>query len=357
MNARVAAILVVLLVVLGGGALVYQQQEAARQPANLGTLGQLLFKELKAADIAAIRIVEPNATLTLQRKETGWVIAERDGFPADLAKVRDFVLKAIGLKIGQSEPIGEKDRARLNLDASATQAEFSGADGKPLARLLLGKKYFKQEPENPQKAAGDGRFVMLPADTKTLLLVSDPLAQATARTADWIDRRSFEVDKIKSLELRTPDGSGWRIERNADNADWKLAGAKSGEKLEISKANSASYSLSLLELADVAPKDAKDTGLDHPTLITAATLDGLAYVIKVGKLQGESYYIAFQSSGELAKEGGDKERAERIRKLEERLPREKLLAGHVLLIPKSRLDDTLKKRDELLERKTGEKKK
>lgn len=356
MSPRVAAVLVVLLVVLGGGALIYQQQEAARRPANAGTLGQPLLKELKAADIATIRIVEPTATLTLRRKESGWDIAERDGFPADLVKLRDFVLKAISLKIGQSEPIGEKDRSRLNLDAAATQVEFNGADGKPLARLLVGKKYFKQEPENPQKAAGDGRFVMLPADTKTVFVVSDPLAQASARTADWIDRGSFQVEKIKTLELRYPDGSGWRIERAADNADWKLAGAKPGEKLEVTKANSASYSLSLLELADVAPKDAGDTGLDKPTLVNAATLDGLNYAIKVGKLQGDSYYVSFQSSGELAKPGADKDRAERIGKIEQRLPREKLLSAHVLLIPKSKLDDTLKKRDELLEKKDQGKK-
>jgi len=41
--------------------------------------------------------------------------------------VREFVLKAIELKVGQSEPIGEKDRARLNLDASGTQIEFAAS--------------------------------------------------------------------------------------------------------------------------------------------------------------------------------------------------------------------------------------
>ena len=58
------------------------------------------------------------------------MIAERGDFPADTGKVREFVLKAIGLKIGQSEPLGEKDRARLNLDASGTKVEFKAADGK-----------------------------------------------------------------------------------------------------------------------------------------------------------------------------------------------------------------------------------
>src|SRR5205807_6921955 len=107
MNARIAAVLVVLLAIIGGGALYYYQQERSRQPANAGALGQPLLKDLKVAEIASIRIVAPKATLTLQRKDEGWVIAERDGFPADLGKVRGFVLQALGLKVGQSEPIGE----------------------------------------------------------------------------------------------------------------------------------------------------------------------------------------------------------------------------------------------------------
>ncbi len=354
MNARLALIFVVLLAILGGGALLYYQKENARRPENVSTLGRNLFKDLKAADIAAIRIVEPQATLTVQRKDERWGLAERDGFPADVAKVREFVLQVLALKVGQSEPIGDKDRARLNLDQSGTQVEFAAADGKALGRLIVGKKYFKREVENPEKARADGRFVALPADLKTVYLVSDPLAQATARSSAWIDRASFQVEKVKTLELRYPDAGGWRIERDADNSDWRLAAAKPGEKLDTSRANAASYSLSLLELADVAPKDAKDTGLDNPATIDATTLDGLAYSIKVGKLVQDNYYVTFSSSGTPVKNDKD---AERLKKLEERLPREKLLSEYVLLVPKNKLEDTLKKRADLLEKKEDANKK
>jgi hypothetical protein len=344
-NARFAAILVVLLAVLGGGALVYQHQERTQRPDNVATLGRALFKDLKAADIAAIRIAEPKNTLTVQRKDERWVIAERADFPADLAKVREFVLKVIGLKVGQSEPLGEKDRARLNLDASGTQVAFLGADAKPLGTLIVGKKYFKREVENPDKALPDGRFVGLPGESGTAYLVGDPLAQASTKTAEWIDRSSFQVEKVKTLEVRYPGGGGWRIERMADNAEWKLADANPGEKLDISRANAASYSLSLLELADVAPKDApadtKMSGLDQPVLINATTLDGASYAIKVGKLAGENYYVTFSASG-IKPEAKDAERA-------------KLLSQHVLLIPKSKLEDTLKKRSDLLEKRNEKK--
>ena len=201
MNARVAAILVVLLAVLGGAALLYQREQGARRPDNAAALGRTLLKDLQAADIAAVRIVEPKATLTVQRKDDRWVIAERADFPADLAKVREFVLKAIGLKVGQSEPLGEKDRARLNLDpASGTRIEFKAADGKDLAVFTVGRKYFKREVDNPGKAIPDGRFIALPGEPGTAYLVGDPLTQASAK-----DFKQTLANALRLLDIKAPE--------------------------------------------------------------------------------------------------------------------------------------------------------
>ena len=336
MSARIVAILVVLLVVLGGAALLAQREDSTQRPQNAATLGQPLLKDLKAADIAKIRIVEPKSALTLERKGDSWVIVEREDFPADFTKVREFVVKVVGLRVTQSEPVGEKDRARLNLDASATQLEFVGADGKPLSRLLIGKKLFRSEPENPEKAPGDGRFVMSPGDDKTVLMISDPLVQATTKTSEWIDKRSFQIEKVKTLEVRYPGGEGWRLARAGENAEWKLADQKPGEKVDSSKANAATYSLGLLDLADVAPKDAtpEAAGLDKPTRLSATTLGGLSYGARIGKLEGDNYYVKLDFGG---------------------AEKDKVFAQHVLLISKSRLEDTLKKRAELLEKKDTKK--
>ncbi len=360
MSARGLLILVVLLVVVGGGALLYQRQQANERPQNAALLGKPLLKDLRAVDVSVIRIVQPKSALTVQRKEDGWVIAERDGFPADVAKVRDFVIGMLELKVGQTVPLGPQDRARLNLDDpgkkdGGTLVELDAQDGKPLARLIVGKKYFKRDVENADKAPADGRFLALPNDPATAYIVSDPLAQASTKTADWIDRTSFQVENVKTLEVRFPDDGGWKIERSGDNAGWSLAGAKPGEKLDVGKANSASYSLSLLELADVAPPEAKKndalTGLDKPTIVNATTLDGLAYTLRIGKAEDDNDFVSFSLSG--AVQGNEND--ERIKKLKDRLPREKRLSDYVLLIPKSRFDDTLKPRAELLEKKPAKK--
>jgi hypothetical protein len=356
MNARFAGVLFILLIAIGGGALLVREQQASRPSAGTGTIGQPLLKDLQASQVAAIVIREPKAAITIARKDERWTIAERGGFPADVEKVRDFVVKAMALKVGQSEPIGEKDRARLLLDASGTVIEFLGAEGKPLAKLTAGKKYFKTEPENAEKANGDGRYVALPGEEKRVIVVSDPLSLASTRSADWISKAGFAAEKVKVMEVRFADGAGWKIERSGDNADWKLAGARGDEKLDVTRANAASYSLSLIELADVAPADAKpeDAGLDKPTLVTATTLDGLSYTLKVGKLSGDNYYASIAIAGTPKPEGKDAE--ERLKKINERLPREQALAGYVILIPKSKLDDILKKRAELLVRKEEKKK-
>jgi len=88
---------------------------------------------------------------------------------------------------------------------------------------------------------------------------------------------------------------------------------------------------------DAGAKDVKDTGLDKPTLVNVTTLDGASYAIKVGRTMGEDYFVTFTSSRDDA--------------------REKKLSAYTLLVPKSKLEDTLKPRAELLEKKPAAKKK
>ncbi len=349
MNARIAGILVLLLALLGGGALYYQSLQRER-PSAAGTLGKPLLAGLKVADVAAVAIREPQGAITLERKESGWAVAERGGFPADVERVREFLLKAIELKIGQAEPVAPADRKRLQLDDAATRVEFRGADGKPLSVLLAGRKYFKSEPENAEKAAGDGRFVMLPGEEKTVYIVSDPLAQATTKSAEWVARNGFSAEKARSVEMTRPAGDGWKLERASEDEAWKLAGAKAGEKVDLPKANAAAYALANLDIADVAPKDVKpeETGLASPTVLAATTFDGLTYTLKVGALKGDNYYATAAVAGEPKPQGKDAE--ERAKKLAERLPRERALARHTLLVAKSRIEDALKPRAELLAR-------
>ena len=356
MNARIAAVLVVLLAALGGGALLVHQQERARQPTAAHALGQPVLPGLQAADVATLVIRETGATLTLQRRDENWAIAERAGFPADLERVRQLVLAVLGLKAGAIEPIGDQDRARLGLDGKGTQLEFRGADGKTLATLVVGKKYFKRQPENPEQAPGDGRFVMRPETPGTVIVVADPLALATAQSATWVAKTGFGAERVRGMEVDFAGGGKWRVERPRVEGDWKLTPLYAGEKLDVLRANSATYSLNRVEIADVAAPGMRPevTGLDKPVTVVASTFDGLTYTLKLGKLRGDDYFATLWVSGEPQPSGPDA--AERAKSIAARLPGERALAGHVLLIARSKFEDVLKKRAEVLEKKdTGKK--
>jgi hypothetical protein len=80
----------------------------------------------------------------------------------------------------------------------------------------------------------------------------------------------------------------------------------------------------------------------------------MTYTIKIGKPRGEDYYVSVWVSGEPNVTGPDAEK--RAKALAERLPRERALAGQVLLIARSKFEDVLKKRAELLEKKDPAKK-
>lgn len=352
MNRRVVAILVMLGLVMAGTALLVEKRERATTPA--GELGQPLLKDLKAAQVASISVREPKAALTLERKGERWTIAEKHGFPADLGRVTELVIKSIGLRVGRFEALGEKDRVRLELaepgkEGAGTLVEFRGADGKPLARLLVGKKYFKREPDDPARAPADGRFVLLPEDPKSVYTVADPLALATAKSSEWIAKEGIAIERVKSLEVKFADGGAWKIERATDGPDWKLHGAKPGEKADTSKANAASYSLNGLTIEDLAAGKPGELGLDNPALLTASTFEGLTYTLRIGRLADDKYPVQVQIEGELA--ASNTPAGKPAGKSPERLERERALKDYVLLVQKSKLDDTLRKRGELLEQK------
>ncbi len=403
MNKGLAAILGLLALVMGVGAVVtLRDQGASSTPATESKLGQPLLPQLKAAEVARIIIREPRATITLEKKNDRWVINERGGFSADLDKVTEMVVKAIEIKTGQVEGIGEKDRARMQLvaplaatpaasasaEGTATSVVFAGADGKTLAELWLGKKYFKTAPEgDATKAPGDGRFVMLPADQTRVLVVADPLKQATANAGDWIAREGVVIENIKSLEVKLPDG-GYRVSRAIMDTPWELDGTAnaakpaasakdgkgsspaSGTTLDQSRANNASYALAKLDLEDTAAAGT-DTGFDKGSEIIASTYDGLEYRIKVGRLDGTRYaaQVAVQGdpsrpapsapANEKAEDKDKREKAfaEQTKTLNARIAREKALGPFTLLIAKPKFDDVLKPREAMLQQPVKDAKK
>src|SRR5215210_8463167 len=149
MNRKQFLVLVVVLLVLGGAGLAMFWQDIAAYRTAGSQIGGKLLPTLKMADLAQVELRDAKNRVTLVRKESHWVVQERDGYPADFKAISDLAIKLSDLKIVQADTVGESLLPRVELvepgkgEGAGTQVELKDAAGKTLANVVLGKTILK----------------------------------------------------------------------------------------------------------------------------------------------------------------------------------------------------------------------
>jgi hypothetical protein len=215
----------------------------------------------------------------------------------------------------------------------------------------------------------DGRYVMVGQDSGSVAVISDPLSDVEPKPKDWLNKDFFKVEKPRSISVTYPDATNsWKVTRETESGDWKLADAKDNENLDTSKASSFSYALSSPSFNDVAVgATPEQSGLGEPTVIRMETFDGFQYALNVGNEKDSSRYMIVSVSADLPKErmAGpdekpedkerlDKEFAESQKTLQEKLAREKSFEKWTYLVSSGTVDSLLKDRHEMLAEKETE---
>jgi len=377
MNRKQFILLLAVLGVLGAIGIGLVWQDLAVYRASGAKIGAKLLPKLKIADVAQVRLQDSKHEVTLVRKEKSWVVQERGGYPASFQEISDLLIKLVELKVTQSEHVGASLWPRVELadpgkgDGVGTAIEFKDAAGKPLARLVLGKKVLKKDPMNPLPAAKDGvpagRYVRVDGAGDIIVVVSDPLEKAVAEPGRWLNREFFKAERIRTLAVGQGGGAPrWMIARAEEWGQWKFAAG--GGDLNPSAAVSATNKLSALTFKDVAV-DPKALAAGKPVFVVATTFDGLSYAVRLTRVaKGDDYLLGFTVTGELPKqraaekgekpeekERRDKEFSEARKRMAERIAAEKALAKWTYVIAGSEVEPLLKSRDDMLAPKRGEK--
>src|SRR6185503_6008662 len=224
---------------------------------------------------------------------------------ASFQEISDLLIKLVELKVTQSEQVGASLLPRVELaepgakEGAGTLIEMKDGAGKPLARLIIGKKVLKKDPMNPLPAAKDGvpagRYVLPPNAKDTVVVVSDPLNSVSASPGRWLNKEFFKADRIRSLAVG-PEGAApaWKIARVEEWGQWKFAGG--GGNLNPGAAVSATNKLGSLSFEDVAADGNTETA-GKPVVAVAETFDNLVYRVKAAKLKnGKDYLVGFTVS-------------------------------------------------------------
>jgi hypothetical protein len=254
--------------------------------------------------------------------------------------------------------------------------QFSGQNGKPIKTLFLGKQHLKKSGQaSPfgEEDLGwpDGRYVKAD-DSDTVAVISEPLENTEPTPEAWLNKDFIRIQKAKSIEVDFPKATNsWKLVRDTESSDWKLADAKPGEQLDPSKTASVSYPLDAPTFADVLPgTNLEETVTNRPTVVKIDAFDGFNYTVRVGPKTRDDYPVTVAVAAEIPKErvpGKDEKPADKAKldqefkdqrqKLEEKLKQEQSYAPWTYLVSSWAIDPLLKERPQLLVEKKEQAKK
>jgi hypothetical protein len=385
MNRKQLLILLVVVVVLGAAGWLRYQQTRSSWESSGKNIGGKLLAGLQINDVAAILIKAGTNELNLVKKDI-WQVKERNNYPANYGEISSFLLKAEGLKVSQTEELGPSQFGRYKLLSpgpgtnTATLLELRDQNGKTLKSLLLGKEHKHKAAESRPSPMGDmgdegfpdGRYVMVGADAKTVALVSDPMSNVEPNPGSWLNKDFFKVEKVRAIAVTYPVATNsWKVSRDSETAEWKLADAKPGEQLDSSKTSGFASALSSPSFNDVyTGAQPESLGLDKPTVVTLSTFDDFTYTLTAGQKTNDIVALTLSVAADLPKARTpgkdekpddksrlDKEFKDKQKKLEDKLAQEKRYENWKYLVSGWTLDSVLKERGQLLVEKKEEPKK
>ena len=302
MTTKNLVILGAVAAVLGGAAYFCNSGRRMKAPSVNGK------PVLPAFDVSEVARVEIGGAkkLTLAASDKGWTVETLFGYPADITKIRENLLKLKDLTVGQTAK-GQK------IDPG-TPGELKDAKGKVLASTTLGGQHMSKPKGQAAQFGGggypDGRYVKF---GDGVVLVKETLDAFDGDPKKWCESRICSVPS-SDVKAVTYAKGGETVKLTRKDSKWTLEGLGPKEELDTSKTYSLDSALSYLDFNGVADpkKPEAEFGFATGAVYTVALKDGKTYTAKVGGASGSDRYFkvsaAFSPVGTNATENAKLEK-------------------------------------------------
>jgi len=238
-------------------------------------------------DVGAITLTgaDNKVLATLKRGSDGWGVAEKANYPADVAKIREFLLKLDQATLIEQKTSNAKRYAELGVD------DVSGKDAKGVLVEIAGlAQPMKLIVGNFNGAGGGGTFVRRAGDAQSWL-ASGNLTLAK-NTADWEKRDLADIAaaRLRSIVLTNAEGKTLKTYKDArGDANFKVADVPAGREVSSEfVANSLGSVLSGLRADDAMPaKDAAPP--EKPRKAVFSAFDGVVIDVTAWEKDGKDY--------------------------------------------------------------------
>ena len=223
MTTKNLVILGAVAAVLGGAAYFCNSGRQMKAPSVNGK------PVLPAFDVSEVAKVEIGGTkkLMLAASDAGWTIETLYGYPADVTKIRENLLKLKDLTVGQSAK-GQK------IDPG-TPVTLKDAKGKTLAETTLGGQHMSKPKGQAAQFGGggypDGRYVKF---GDGVVLVKETLDAFDGDPKKWCEARICSVPSADVKAVTYAKG-GETVKLTRKDSTWTLEGLGAKEELDTSK--------------------------------------------------------------------------------------------------------------------------
>ncbi len=256
-------------------------------PAEVGqALAPGLAERLEHLKTFRLSAKEPLLTIERADDDGGFVVRERHGYPADLGKLRGYLLRLSESRLLEAKTANPERFAGLGLEdpgtegASSTLLELVFSDGQ--FSLLIGR----------YNGQGTGTFVRRPGENQSWLASGDLTVERDA--VRWIARELIDLPsgKIERLELLRPDGETIRATKaKEEEANFTVENLPPGRELSGEWAPGALAGLlSSLQVEDVQPATEHPVPADALTL-TYQTFDRRRYAMRLWKKDDAHFLV------------------------------------------------------------------
>jgi hypothetical protein len=238
-------------------------------------------------DVSTITLTgaDNKVLVTLKRAADGWTVAEKANYPADMAKIREFLLKLDQATLIEQKTSNEKRYAELGVD------DVSGKDAKGVLVDIAGlTQPLKLLIGNFNGAGGGGTFVRRAGDPQSWLANGN--LTVAKNIADWEKRDLTDIasTRLKAVTLTNPEGKTLKVYKDQrGDANFKVADVPAGREVSSEfAANSLGSVLSNLRADDAFPaKDVVPPEKVHKAQYAA--FDGLVLDVTGWDKDGKDY--------------------------------------------------------------------
>jgi len=371
-----SVLLLLVLAALIGVAVWSKNQKDARlsEIARRGVKNrELLVPDLKVNAIKKVTVADKENTTTLTEGAEGWVVNERNNYPADFEKLSKAIMALREMKIGGKQIIGRGAWADENVlepaegvtEGVGTLVKLTDEKGAAVAELILGGDVSASGGNSPQFGAPSQRLVRIPADEDSLWMIGGNLGEFQPKPEEWLDKSFVSVQKLKSLEVTPVDkAEAWSVSRLSEvEPEYRLADAKEGEDLDETKL-ALNTLLTTATFNDVKTKAEVGDLFKEASKAKITTFEGFTYEFEVAKESkdgADKYFATVEVKADYPKERkAEKEEKEEdkarldeefnaeLARLNEKLEKEQKLKGWVFEVAEYAINNLTKNRSEIV---------